>query len=465
MRPRCREQFAAAAGRRDTGPKTMGRETPAVYHCPSCGSLVSARPEGERPASCNRCGFEFKKRVLIAPRAEAVARRVGKGFVQRDVQSRRRPTKKAEPAPFQGQQPETSNPPAGGPAGDPQPAELEAPKRLVRHRKKRPRSGLTPVLFGVGWIICVILIVVLAVMQKKRSEQGGEAGSDEKRGAAWSEAQTEAYLGRQAEEIRSNFLSFFEGATSAGRAQYVYEPYRVAPLMERHYEQNLPLKPQGEAVIDEQRLVRDRGKERIETIWRFGKDGDSREAVFIRHDGRWVLDWEAFVRFSTEPWHLFVGGITDGEGEFRLYMRLRNPQLDEGRESLSVQFYPPHATDVKLRRLGSPVVAIPMNTRAGRRIDRLVEEAEKHRARGAAGFSARDPRGVYRVRVRLAWEDEGTGEEKLAVREILAGHWLGAGIVEDFPADPRPEAAGTPAAPGAAPKEDDRSAGANSTGT
>ncbi|NIP97993.1 MAG: hypothetical protein GWO24_33025, partial [Akkermansiaceae bacterium] len=61
------------------------------------------------------------------------------------------------------------------------------------------------------------------------------------------------------------------------------------------------------------------------------------ETVFVRQRGRWVVDWEAFVRYSTESWERFVKQAGDTGGIFRVYMRQGLKIETEGTPVVKVQ--------------------------------------------------------------------------------------------------------------------------------
>ncbi|MEE2734891.1 MAG: zinc ribbon domain-containing protein [Verrucomicrobiota bacterium] len=68
----------------------MPEPSQEVYHCPSCGALVSAELDAER--TCGECGYELGKSLSITPRIAEQMTATAKGaVVQRNATIRRRP--------------------------------------------------------------------------------------------------------------------------------------------------------------------------------------------------------------------------------------------------------------------------------------------------------------------------------------------------------------------------------------
>ena len=162
------------------------------------------------------------------------------------------------------------------------------------------------------------------------------------------------------------------------------------------------------------------------------------------------IDWEAFTRYSSEPWVTFVEGRGSQEGEFRLYARVSRSQTTE--DVLGLIFHPWRDQATEGYRYRSPTVVVERDSVSGRRLEQILAADEAQSDRWEVNdsiFPTLDPPGCHRVRVRLVWDDNDDGDRALRVGEVLAGNWLGLGFEdlerardESAPAAPDPQVAG-----------------------
>lgn len=165
--------------------------------------------------------------------------------------------------------------------------------------------------------------------------------------------------------------------------------------------------------------------ELIESVWSI--DGERRvEAVFQKNDeGEWKLDWDQMVRYSTEPWGIFVTGGGSDSGEFRLFVR-RRAALSGGQGDASrLIFFGTSPWDPSKLGPRSPEVEVDPNSESGQRLRKAFALLDDGKTVFGSGLRDEDPLGMIRVRVKLHWgpEDE-NGERELRLDEVLACHWM-----------------------------------------
>jgi len=413
----------------------MANSTPAAYHCPSCG-ILSQAGEGEGGEHvCRACGYKFRKPIRVAPRGGAGRVESGGKFVQRDVVSRRRLQSReqvvapAEPLAV------AEATLAAGPE-DPRHLKEEMLEdgtlKVLKRRKRKKRDARRQLMFMGLWVF-VVGAISLSVREYVKLDYAPVLEDEkerQKRVEQEKASEVQGFIELHIEECRQVMEGYFAAADTAERAQYVREQTRVASRMAVFYQTNLAQRP-GSVLTLERRGLKIMGEvPGIETLWR-DQEGKYYELVFVREKGRWAIDWEEFVRYSSMPWHRFLVGTAGQEGEFRLYLRKRQVVL-ESEGLVGVQFYPPE-DDAALRQRGeSPRVLVRLNSEVGERLMRLWEREIEEPGVGDSMLWERDPDELQRVRVVLGWEVGEDGEDYMVMKELVAGDWWGDGLEEDF---------------------------------
>lgn len=415
----------------------MEEPTSPEFHCPSCGKLSEVQG-GVGEILCSGCGYEFRKPVRVAPRG-ALGRLDGGGgkFVQRDVVSRRRVEVReqvvvpAEPVPVDEGIIESGE--------DPHRREevMEDGTRKVTKRKKtKKRNPRRTTLLVLIWAAVVIAGALSVQEYIRRGHVPTQEDEKERlvRERVAKESQVQALIAEHSEECRKVLNGFLSASNTAGKAQYVRDPIRVTPRMATYYNAHLFRRPGAGMVLERQGLKIMSGEPGIEMLWR-AADGEYMEVVFVSEKGRWVIDWEEFVRYSKVPWHRFLSGGEVREGEFRLYIR-RQQLLSEKDGLLGVQFYPPDDDAQKRVRGQSPQVLVRLNSENGQQLQRLWEEDAEEPEIGRSMLEERDSEQLKRVRVALRWEQEADGKDYLKLEKVLARNWWGEGFVDDSGEEP-----------------------------
>lgn len=463
---------AGGCARRGCGPSrsnasiVMSEKPSAVYSCPSCGALSQIDAAAGDEGVCRECGHQFKRPVQVGPRNVA-PRGIGAGrFVQRDVALKRRhPERASAVLPPERQ---VADPPdaseatpieatAGGDSGDADwdddVVSDDGHKRVVRRRKKRLKAAPTRrntlvVLWIVGVIGVTIFIGVklefIGVKLKYRKDQdvvlvpaeqaAREEAAREEAARETTRGEMRAYINEHIGECRKVLTEFWKAPSGEIRAQFVCRSQRVTPLMARYSKQHSERKPAGLVAATGSNLIVGDEFRAIETHWK-DEDGVRYEVVFVKEEGEWKIDWEAYVRYCSANWDVFVSGALDeAAGEFRVLMK--EVQVPT-KEHIGVKFYPA-GYDSKNRRKGvSPTVLVRVDSPLGRKVRAVLEGLDRQVVLGEAAAWKEDPQMMARVRVLLEWRrvsewrrDSKDRHKVMYLNELVAGSWLAEELAE-----------------------------------
>lgn len=408
----------------------METSSPTAFHCPSCGTLTQASPGEAGQVVCRACGYEFRKPIRVSPRGGGTRAPGGGKLVQRDVVSRRRVESREPIAP----------PSEAPPAAEPAPAEafdpshvkeevLEDGTRKVMKRRRVKRRDPKRQLMMLGFALLLVAFTVLTVREFVAMDHAPvleDEGEKEKRIAATKKAQIDAYVQEHIGACYETLKGYFDETSAETRVQFVNEPMRVASRMHTYYTNNL-LERSGRELTLERSGLRLMGEvPAIETVW-MTESGKTLEVAFVRSGGRWLIDWEEFVRYGTMPWQLFMTGTDGLTGEFRLYVR-RRKLISEDEDLLGLQFYQPGDSSERRPRGQSPRVVVRKDSAEGEFLEAVLQAEPSELVAGDSFFAERDPEGMERLRIVLEWQEAGDGESVLMVKEVRADHWWGDGF-------------------------------------
>nr|ADI22620.1 hypothetical protein [uncultured verrucomicrobium HF0500_18J03] len=432
----------------------MPETSQEIYHCPSCGVLVSVASDAERV--CGECGYELGKSLTITPRMAEQATATAKGaMVQRNVSTRRRPAGRVAPVPsdvMTVDEVKAESKTDSLRATD-EIVSDDGHKKVVRRRKKRKSIALGPLLFLGGWAILVMLVVIL--LKYSGGAADSESDSEEKEEAgrrASLQAGMEELLRKEVPACHATLLEFLKEPIWTGRAQFVWDSAKIAPKMVSYYERNQMWKlPVGSSVtvLTANLILHSPDDPVIEAVFQVDfapvedEDGQPaaeqpepsrREVTFVRDGSRWAIDWEALVRYSPTSWQLFRSDI-DGNnvpGEFRLFVRRTTGRFQAGQPVMVLKFFEPREDRSEIWRQDSPPVVVARDSESGLRLQEILERDSESWEPGQPGLWHDDPPGLRRVRVKLYWESTADNRRLLKVGEVLAGNWLADGYEEDF---------------------------------
>jgi hypothetical protein len=425
----------------------MSQETHGVHRCPSCGQLAEAEYGSGGKITCLGCGHVTEKKVPTPRRRQSYGLDLGGGsFVQRDVVARRNtpevalspkivlPAVPASPElsasaldskiSYQGHQEVVSD---------------DGDKKVVRRRKRKRKFRLGRLVLVSAWLGSIILILALVKKQMRDARivtpKSPQVPVEDQKIEDQRRAEAEGYAKKSLPECYNSFVAFSAAPDAAARAQFVRGGALLAPQMASFYNQNTAFRPETPLFVSKTNLVLRNEMRAIESVWR-NETGETKEIVFVREEGKWKVDWEFFVRYSSSPWHLFLSETGPSEGVFRVYLRVRKSVYsDNGDQVMNLRFYPATAENLSRNRASSPAVLVPFESESGRRIRKVVEFKDRKPLAGERNLFMADPENLHRVRVALEWRKGADGQRYLHLNEVFAGNWMGEGFEEGFTLD------------------------------
>jgi hypothetical protein len=359
------------------------------FHCGRCGSLFQA-PVGEvDDRVCTECGRTPSLGVEAAP-AEAIPVALNRG-----------------------------------------------PECFDRHPLRKRKKNYFMLKLLLGWSLVLFVIVGGAKLI-------WNSGGDAPKVSAVSEVSTGpseedgVFINEASPDCNQVFSNFLNARTPEERNQFVLTPITTASRMARFYSLN-PIVSIDPATLKFERsaVLNLPGGMALETIWKTPEDREL-DAVFVKENGEWRLDWDHFIRYSDYPWPLFLAGSGDPSGEFRLLARERLAKERKGSEAISLVLYEPRFGSASETGLQSPEFLIKRDSENGR----LLEAAFNLEKEGKRVFGVKipdvNPEGLIRVRVKVKRLDKGL-ERGFEIEKIIACHWYSVDEPGVTPVSPEKE--------------------------
>lgn len=309
----------------------------------------------------------------------------------------------------------------------------------VQRTKRREKSGRRWLMFAAAWVLALCSVVAIAHIMGGGEEGGAPStvGGDDadRRQEALEQKKLELFINESAPLCRQTMIQFFNASSAAAKAQHVYQGAKLSGAMSRYYRDSMNFTSStagGISIVNAELLT---GFELpvIGVIFR-NAQGLSWEAVFVRDGEEWLLDWPSLVRYDDRSWSLFPAGEDGEEGEFRLYMRVRDSDEDFEQKEMSLVFYKPTMFfRDEFRGLASVPVLVTIDSEIGRRIETLAQAEDglspDEVKQDAYGYSIGhfDPSRYHRVRVRMKVHRDGK-KMRLELLRILATDWYGENL-------------------------------------
>lgn len=435
----------------------MESATRGIFLCPECGAAAVADRSGS--ATCSSCEAHFQipeetksRTTPILPRGLSRGSGAsGGGMVRRNIA----PSKTLDGGSFGKTAPsevprekETSPREEGVVAGESErefiPAQPsgdgEAPMPERRRRKKkrdRPKLSFRAILLlGVAWLGLVGLVFFVVMTLKRQFGQGDELSRSLEERLSGEE---KAFFRAEYPAVQRTLIGFLQSDTPELKSDVSLNVPQLGRMMRRHYVDNsdevYPVRMKREPLFWNVAFEESPGF--VEVVFD-GGGRDQIEAVFVKEDDGWLLDWEHFVRYSTQNWTLFHRRVgNDEEGIFRVYVEKVSESQQEEAPWVKIRFYGPYYDERRRKVEVSPVIMIEADDPLSGPVDHLFAD----RSGDSAGFSklwTRDPKELRRVTVKLAWhEDPITGEDRLVLKEVLSHHWrTRSPLADSRPASP-----------------------------
>lgn len=275
-------------------------------------------------------------------------------------------------------------------------------------------------IFTIVW---VLMLAVLAVASKYLWPDSPTA-SDEDSTAFHSSlsAEDQQLLQIQLSACSQTLQQFLANPTPESRVAHVVGGTTMIGRMTRHQQSHPIIQSEEMQELLHRDVLRTPAGRAIETLWKL--DGERMvEAVFFEDEkGEWRLDWENLVRFNTEPWALFLAGLGEPEGEFRLLAREWSGELEHYELGLALHIPRPD----KPGETAAPLtgLVIPRDSEMGRRVLAAFEARKRNLGAFGSRLASVDPEDMIRLRVRISRHEEEGGERTFRIEDIPACHWL-----------------------------------------
>lgn len=386
------------------------------YHCIECGTLFEAAVTGQRDQRCPTCGHPPTGKVLAgAPRSRTA--------VSLEESSKHQPSAARDLHGVSQDSREIYE------------ATLEAQSkkghgRVKRSKRKTKKSKKIIVFIGVWLALMVATVFLVKYFSAEENETIAQLEVDQERENKRKEyelqkkrAVIEAAVPK-CEQVMSKFLNASSPAT---KAQYVYQGVRLSGVMARYYRNNPSFSSTRSILKITWADTLEFDNKKVIGAMCQNSLGEKFEAVFINNGTEWRIDWLSLIRYDAKPWSLFQAGPDGDEGEFRLYMRVRDSNKNLEQREMSIVFYKPKMyvkNDVSY--LASSPVLVAVDSPLGIKIKGMLDRAGEQK-KDAHGFPVGDVDlpGYHRVRVKLRLHKKEGAPSHMELLEITANDWYG----------------------------------------
>jgi hypothetical protein len=298
----------------------------------------------------------------------------------------------------------------------------QAPRDRDRQPVPPQKAGSNTVVKFVGaWVICLVLLVVLA----KRYWMGDEAPVQDTHGEAFKQTgdNADSLLIRNAfQECATALNGFFDAAAPESRAQFVIDPIDAVKCLTGS--DSIGPLTTGDGLMKNllAEVIHTPRGPAIETVWETGR-GEKLDAVFFRDKETWKIDWRELARYSDQSWGLFLAEPGEKECEFRLLARERLEGERGTHSRMGVVFYPPRFGHMREAGSPSPEFSVDLTSADGRLL--VAAFAAKKEGRGPFGshLLSSDPDDLIRVRVRVR-RNPADSHQKFTLVKVIACHWF-----------------------------------------
>ena len=392
-----------------------------VFLCPDCGGPSTAAGDGN--AICSDCRNEFPLHSKVTQKIPAAvpipaAAKASGGAIQRNIVLK---SKGSSDAPDLAQKETTQDPVLARSNFE----ELKK-KHGARRRRLKKRNKIPPRVYA-KWLV-IWLIAVGAILFAVTQVQEHLSGADEEAlniGERLGGEEREFYI-REYPQISTQFRDFARARTASEMAEFTRKSDQLALKMGHYFRDHSPRRPSS-GLKENPVFWNVAYEERpgfVEVVWD-GKEKGMFEGVFVKKGNEWLLDWEQFVRYSSENWTLFhdrTGG--QRRGVFRVYVeKVSEGEGDDFDPWMKVKFSPPEVDSQRRKLEQSEEIELIGEGGLLSAFSSLFADLSG-RSEGFSQLWKRDPRGLRRAIVELEWEEDPvSGKERMVIKRLLAKNW------------------------------------------
>ena len=398
----------------------MNERARSVFLCPRCGAASLASAEGY--VECSECEhqFELPKQVQIeAPSKRSSEVSSKPEVIQRNVSLK--PSLSFDSIPgSEGASDSSFTKSVNSVEGE------QSEARRMRRRKKKPSSRRILAWF-VGWLIAVgVILLLVSLFQSALIENSAQGWNY----VARLSSEERVFYEQEYPAIKKRMQEFVTTRSPSKISEVALKSEQLERKIRNYYKNHsvahygLRLEPE----VDFWNVAFEESPGFAEVVWEAESIENSKEfveAVFVKTDQGWVLDWEQYVKYSSESWTVFLNRISSQkEGVFRVYVEEVSTDEGDGLYSWAgVKFYPPYRERARREKEVSGILMLDSDKALVDEIRQLFVD-RTGRSKGFSELWKRDPRNLRRATLKLAWViDEKTGVEKMIVKDVLADHW------------------------------------------
>ena len=296
-------------------------------------------------------------------------------------------------------------------------------------------------VFLLSWLFLVVVGIGITKYFKEEFNAEYDAEDQLAKDRFVAEVQNaQRIIENSVDECEGVLTEFVNAPSVEVKAQLVYRGRDLTAEMNRYYKENpIYVTDKSRIKILRAELIRNVSNEVMSALC-INTRKELFEVVFVRSEKQWRIDWLSFVRFGTPSWPSFFSGEDGDEGEFRLYMRVRESTKGLEAEELSLIFYEPdiYMTDAYKGEPSKDIV-VSTKTEAGKKILDLVRgQKEGKKNAYKTGANVIDPLGYFRVRIRMKLHKEEKGT-RFEILDLLGNHWFGDEVLgEELPPEEIP---------------------------
>ncbi len=294
-------------------------------------------------------------------------------------------------------------------------------RREPARKKTRKTGGNFVAKLVAGWVACLLLIVWLLKYRwdddimpdlHTHADEFKQAGED-----------ADTALMQQAYPLCTTAINgFFSAAAPETRAQFVIDPFDALKSL-ANFDSFSPLTTtDGMAKNLLADVIHTPRGPTIEAIWET-KQGEKIDAIFFQDKDTWKIDWRELLRYSEQPWGLFLSQAGEAEAEFRLLARERLGGERALHSRMSIVFYPPRFGHMRETSSPSPEFFVDSSSADGRLLATAFDAKKSDRGPFGSHLLPSDPDDTIRVRVRVRRNPE-EKHNKFVLVKVLACHWF-----------------------------------------
>ena len=396
----------------------MDSDVQGIFICPSCDGVSALTEDGD--ALCGECGNRFSVSVpkvtlkKVALKASDALLPASQGVIQRNV-----PLKQASAQDYKSadKSPEPIIPKA----------DFEDLHTNKKRRRKVRKKSKTPTSVYLKWFFVWLGVVGLILVVISYVQDGvGSGGAGKLSVVGRLEGEEKEFYEREYPRIRASFQGYFRTKTATQKAESALGTKQLERKMRSHYTDSSPRLPNAGLQADPVfwNVAYEESPGFVEVVWD-GQGEEDFEGVFIKVNDTWMLDWEHYVRFSTERWTLFQQQIGSArEGVYRVFVeKIRESGDTAVRPWIKIRLLPPYEEESRRKLEASAPIMIESDNALMGKIERLLVD----RSGESEGFSKlwkRDSDELHRATLALSWKlNEKTGEDEIIINDVLSGHW------------------------------------------